>query len=398
MLEERLIFSAWLCDLHRDHIDLFDRQDFEDVELFNAIRKGFGAAECAVALNRPLYEILKLQGEHIGEAGYYTALSSCLHQRLARLVKVGTIDFSSLRHELQRADEAISGFTDLPSPIAGYTKLLEDDAADLRSAPIVSFGLPTLDGFTHGLRPGRLYAIAARPKVGKTAFALQLAARAVDAGAKSLYFSLEMTPAECLGRMAVADGALDVKHMQSGNWTLEEMATVKNYADDLEHDGKLLFFSAAENDLQTIQRLVQKHKPAVVFIDQLSKVTVSGERFSGIYERYTYITDALKKLSLVENCAVVLLAQLRRNGDEIPTADDLKGSGSIEEDADAVIILSRIPVEEANKEGYHFDRDEVPIFLNLERSRNCGTCSYLIGFYPARFRFMEQMTDKEWNN
>lgn len=394
-MEELTLLSAWLQGVHLDDCNLFSPDDFFDKELFNAIQRGFHPAEIAVNLDRPLADVIAVMREWDGIEGIYlTALNACLKKRLNRLVVERKTSVQELSAEIMRMEQALAGAQQLPGPLTGLSDALLKDAVELRTAPLLTFGLPELDGMTHGLRPGRLYVIAARPKVGKSAFSLQLASRSVVAGAKAMFFSLEMTPAECLARLAVSAGVLSPRSAQTGEWTIDETARTKEYLGDIEQSGNLLFYGANENQLSTIQRLVHKYKPALVVVDQLSKVSLSPDA-NTIFERYTRITAELKRMAMIEGVAVVLLAQVKRNGDGLPTLEDLKGSGSIEEDADVVILLHRW-----RKTDYAgplvFAADEVPIHLELAANRNGEPGEYDIGFYPARYRFMEKPTQHEW--
>ena len=392
---ELILLSAWLQDRHTEHVALFSPSFFSDRELFSAIRQGERAADIPSTVGRSFKDIASILTAWSGmEAEYYSAFKIVADNGLKELFSSGTLTFSNVLEYSEAFANALKGFSNLPEPSTEYSKTIENHAARLKDATLVPYGLPTLDHCTRGIHRKELTVIAARPSVGKSAFALQVATHISSAGEKVLFFPLEMSIEQNLTRLAVNCGLLTAEHAKSGEWTEKEHKAVAEYMDALEHAGNLLFFEGV-NDTDRITALVQKHRPFAIVLDQLTQVDMTGKDFRGIYEHHTAITKWAKSLTMQEDIAVLLLCQVSRGKDEknAPTYSDLKGSGSIEEDADNVIILHRINEYSGDID---FMSDERPMHLSLSKGRNSGETDFDFAFIPAKYRFAEKPTILEW--
>lgn len=211
-------------------------------------------------------------------------------------------------------------------------------------------GLPELDRLLDGLCAGRLYVVAGRPSSGKSVFGLQLARAALQAGQRVAFFSLEMPAAEVVHRLLAAETPLDLGRIQSarmsdGDWmqvaaTSERLAPAGLWIDDSSQLGI--------GDLQARTRRLHRHAPlGLVVVDYIGLMDgeASNSKFSNRVQEVGDITRALKQLAKELNAPVVALAQLNRKledrTDKRPILSDLRESGSVEQDADVVLMVYR---------------------------------------------------------
>ena len=212
-------------------------------------------------------------------------------------------------------------------------------------------GLADLDRLLDGLCAGRLYVIAGRPSSGKSVLGLQCAREALRDELRVAFFSLEMPAAEVVHRLLAADIPLALDKIQSarmsdGEWNAlahaaERLAPVGLWIDDTS--------SMTINDLLARARRLHRQAPVgLVVVDYIG--LVDGERsgsgdYSNRVQEIGSITRALKQLAKELNCPVVALAQLNRKleerADKRPILSDLRESGSVEQDADVVLMVYR---------------------------------------------------------
>lgn len=229
--------------------------------------------------------------------------------------------------------DALTGFLD-------YRERLEAG-----QAVAVSTGYPGLDKLLGGgmLNQG-LYILAARPGVGKTTAALKISEHAAKSGA-CLFFSLEMSAEQITARRIAAEPGLSIGRLMVGQKLNDaDQAKLANAVSDLSaHDFRLNRApGASAADIAQAAHLTKNLR--LVVVDYLGLVR-SDERGLSIYERVTKNSAALKALARSLNVPILCLAQLNRaaeqRADKCPSMADLRDSGAIEQDADAVVLLHR---------------------------------------------------------
>ena len=213
-------------------------------------------------------------------------------------------------------------------------------------------GLPTgfkeLDEKTSGLHPSDLIIVAARPGMGKTAFALNIAQQsAVKAGASVMIFSLEMSQ-EQLGQRLIAmqarveseklkKGTLDLKDWDRINYALNELNNTKIVIDDTPGVSIMEMRNKC-------RRLKAEQGLDLIVVDYLQLMTFDG-RADSRQQEISALSRHLKLLAREMNCPVIVLSQLSRapemRQDKRPMLSDLRESGSIDQDADIVMFLYR---------------------------------------------------------
>lgn len=219
---------------------------------------------------------------------------------------------------------------------------IAEDMQKERTEKITS-GFRELDYYTYGgFNAGNLVVLAARPSVGKTTIALQMALSASRSGKKVCIFSLEMTKKELGQRILLTTGRIQPVQFYSRDvdWTQFELAISETAS------GNLFINDSAHTIGDIVSRIAilkQEGKCDIVFIDYLGLISLSGSRQS-IVQQISEITRVIKQTAKDCEIPIVLLCQLNRasaSEGRSPQLFDLRDSGSIEQDADSVLMLER---------------------------------------------------------
>ena len=237
-------------------------------------------------------------------------------------------------------------------------------------------GLKKLDSCLH-MTAGNFVIIGGRPSAGKTALSLQMAADMAAQGYKVCYFSLE-TDANTLIERTIANRLNiplhAVKNKTVSMEELDRLADVKKYP--------IYFRSAAGKNVGWIRTQSVRMQANIVFVDYLQLIHQSGAK-----DRYSAVTEismALHEFAQSTGTLVIALAQLNRDTARegvAPTAADLRESGQIEQDADAIILLAnRVTTKSRPEPHYHFA---------LEKNKEGDTGELLIQFNKPVQRFEE---------
>ena len=227
---------------------------------------------------------------------------------------------------------------------------LEELAKNKRAITGLETGFYEFDKATSGLHGGELIILGARPAVGKTAFALNIATNAAMTTDKAVaIFNLEMSAEQLVNRMISAVGGIEGDKLKTGimnhndwkkyNEALSELADTNIYIEDN--------VSVTAPEIRAkCRRLANSEKGlALIVIDYLQLVTTGGRMESRQVE-VSEISRALKKMAIELNVPIIALAQLTRGAEQRkdsnqPRLVDLRESGSIEQDADLVMFLNR---------------------------------------------------------
>jgi replicative DNA helicase len=219
----------------------------------------------------------------------------------------------------------------------------------------VPSGFASLDRVTYGWQPTDLIILAARPSVGKTAFALNLARSAAlhpSKGTPVAIFSLEMSASQLVQRILSAESEIWLEKIARGK--LEEHEMKQLYAKGIQRLAQAPIFiddTAALNIFELrakCRRLKNKHNVGLIIIDYLQLMSGTGEnRNSNREQEISRISRDLKGLAKELQVPIIALSQLsrevekRKEGNKMPQLSDLRESGAIEQDADMVMFLYR---------------------------------------------------------
>lgn len=207
---------------------------------------------------------------------------------------------------------------------------------------------PTLDEMTAGYQPGDVIIVAARPSVGKTAFAVQTAVHAAKLKKSVLFASLEMTGVQLLDRIVAHVAEINPMHLRQPKKLPEEhwgrLTTAKVAIDGLplyiDETPSLTIEALGARARQLHAQQLDSEEPlGLIVIDYLQYMQLP--RAESVAEAIQIVTRSLKSLAKELRVPIILLSQLNRDGDERPTLKNLRGSGAIEQDADVVVILHR---------------------------------------------------------
>jgi replicative DNA helicase len=238
----------------------------------------------------------------------------------------------------------------VPLQIAVDAAVEEIEAARGRDGQMT--GIPTgfsgLDQLTNGLHPGQMIVVAARPAMGKSTLALDFArAAAIKHNHPTIFFSLEMGKSEIAMRLMSAEGAVPLQSMRKGMLDSRDWTTIASTRGRI-NDAPLYIDDSPNMTLVEIRAKCRKLKQRVglkmVVIDYLQLMT-SGKRVESRQQEVSEFSRALKLLAKELQVPVIALSQLNRGpeqrSDKKPAISDLRESGSIEQDADMVILLHR---------------------------------------------------------
>lgn len=246
------------------------------------------------------------------------------------------------------------------------SELLQDEVARLDRAMDgervtgLATGYHDLDKKTSGFHPGELIVIAGRPSMGKTSLALNLAEQIALGGRAPFdphrgqvpvpvaFFSLEMSKEAVSQRLISAAAQVDHQRIRSGDVSADEFERIKDACSTLHHAPVYVDDSSALTVLQLrarARRMVRQHKVRCLMIDYLQLLTAPGAARENRQAEVASISRGIKSLARELRIPVICLAQLNRGVENRegnrPRMSDLRESGSIEQDADAVMLLHR---------------------------------------------------------
>jgi replicative DNA helicase len=275
---------------------------------------------------------------------------------------------------------------DMRALVQGCIDDIEQAHASKGKPQGLTTGLCDLDRLTHGLRPGQLFIIGARPGEGKTSLAVNIAEHvALDCKKPVGLFSLEMTAKELTLRLISSRSAVPLDRLLSGDlieehfrqMTLANSAIAKAPLHIADEDGITIGQLRAK-----ARRMHRKHNLALLVVDYLQLVRPSRPNSSRNVE-VSEISSSLKALGKELRVPMIVLSQLNRDSDtdnREPRLRDLRDSGSIEQDADIVGLLHRPKPEEP------------AVTLNIAKHRQGPKRKLHLVFFGETFRF--QCADK----
>lgn len=338
-------------------------------------------------------------------AGYYATIVA-EKALLRRLVEAGTRitqmgykaegEVLDLVNDAQAEIYSVTGSHEsedyVPLTEAVTVAIDEIEAAKGRDGSMT--GVPTgfieLDELTNGLHPGQLVIVAARPALGKSTLALDFArAAAVKNDLPAILFSLEMGRSEIAMRLLSAESSVPLQSMRKGTVEQNDWRTIAATRGRI-NDAPLYIDDSPNMTLVEIRakcrRLKQRVGLKMVIIDYLQLMT-SGKRVESRQQEVSEFSRALKLLAKELQVPVVALSQLNRGpeqrADKLPALSDLRESGSIEQDADVVILLHRESAyEKENPRAGEAD-------LIVAKHRNGPTRTVTVAFQGMYSRFAD---------
>ncbi|MBT2517164.1 replicative DNA helicase [Streptomyces sp. ISL-90] len=256
----------------------------------------------------------------------------------------------------------------------------------------VPTGFADLDDLTNGFHPGQMIIVAARPALGKSTLALDFArAAAIGNDQPTIFFSLEMGRSEIAMRLLAAEASVPLQSMRKGTVDARDWTTIASTRGRI-NDAPLYIDDSPNMTLVEIRakcrRLKQRVGLKMVVIDYLQLMT-SGKRVESRQQEVSEFSRALKLLAKELQVPVIALSQLNRGpeqrADKLPALSDLRESGSIEQDADMVILLHR-------ESAYERDNPRAgEADLIVAKHRNGPTRTITVAFHGHFSRFADMV-------
>lgn len=320
----------------------------------------------------------------------------------SKIVETAYEDSSSVNDLLGGAEKELFKVTDktIKSDYTALEDLLVDaydrienlhkNSGSLRG---LKTGFKDLDKKTAGLQKGDLIIVGARPAMGKTTFAQNIAYNVATINKRGvLFFSMEMAANEIVDRIISDVSGINNWKIQTGNVTdddfakigdaLGEMGDVPLYIDDTSTMTVLELRNKA-------RRAAHDHDIGLIIVDYLQLISGSDRYAGNRVQEVTEISRGLKQLARELEVPVIALAQLSRNvtgrDDPRPVLSDLRESGSIEQDADLVMMLHRVDYYHMNEEGYE-PTNITELLIQKHRHGSVGKIE--LYFHPELLRFM----------
>ena len=267
----------------------------------------------------------------------------------------------------------------------------------------VPTGFKDVDDLIHGFRGGDLVILAARPGVGKTSFALNLATNAAKAGVAVTFFSLEMGAEQLVQRILCSEARVPLSKLRSG------LIAEGDWGALAEHSGKLSQLDFYIDDAPGLTILearakarrelhgIKEGQKGLIVVDYLQLMQPSpGTKNKSTNDQVGEISRGLKILAKEMNMPVIALSQLsraveQRGKDKRPMLSDLRDSGSIEQDADIVMFIDRSMNEIEAESESRPDLDTAKLIV--AKHRNGATRDINLSFKPEFTKFTDFIDD-----
>lgn len=272
--------------------------------------------------------------------------------------------------------------------VPGLIEELEINASRDGAVSGLATGFHDLDGVLNGLRPGQMVIVAARPGMGKTTIAMDFCRHIAFREHKPVaFFSLEMGRTELAMRVLAAEGEISLSALISGDirqnqWeriskTLARIAEGPLYVDD---SPNLTMMEIRAKS----RRMRQQHGIELIVIDYLQLLTSGGRTPESRQQEVSEFSRSIKLLAKELDVPIIAIAQLNRNpeqrNDKTPQVSDLRESGSLEQDADVVMLINRPQAEDGSL-------DMPPAEVIVGKNRSGPTAKIELAFQGNYTRF-----------
>ncbi|MBI4559065.1 MAG: replicative DNA helicase [Candidatus Hydrogenedentes bacterium] len=290
------------------------------------------------------------------------------------------------------------------NPISKVSELLEDSINRIEEIikshsgiTGLATGFPKLDEYLSGLQSSDMIVVAARPSVGKTAFALNIASHvAIHLQKSALIFSLEMSKEQLVQRLLCMEGQIDSRRLRTGFLAQSEFPKLTRAADKLSR-APIYIDDTPNISILDLRSKARRHKSTqnldLIIVDYLQLMNASA-RAENRQQEITEISRSIKGIARELRLPVVALSQLSREAEKddtgIPKLSHLRESGAIEQDADVVLMLSRPPAHKRRNGGKPddepLDSDNL-IQVHIAKQRNGPTGKFDLLFDRPVQRF-----------
>ncbi|MBG87731.1 MAG: replicative DNA helicase [Verrucomicrobiales bacterium] len=291
-----------------------------------------------------------------------------------------------------RDDEADKGIKDL---VHGAISQIETFHQQQGMTTGVASGFADLDKMTTGMHGAEMIVVAARPSMGKTSLAMNIAEHvAIDSMKPVGVFSLEMSAESLILRMLCSRAKVNLRNVREGFLAERDFPKLTTAASKMSKAPLFIDDSAGLSILQLrakARRMWQQHKIELFVIDYLQLLRSTATRADNRQQEIADISNGIKALAKELNVPVIVLAQLnreleKRESGAAPKLSDLRESGAIEQDADLVCMLYRPKMQDDGNDAPG-DYDGVPVNLLIAKQRNGPTGDVPLTFLKGYTRF-----------
>jgi replicative DNA helicase len=284
-------------------------------------------------------------------------------------------------------------FLNIHDAVKNALDIMSQSYGEDQESSVLKTSYIELDNLIYGLNPSDLIILAARPSMGKTAFALNLAVRVAKLDKKPgvAVFSMEMSTFQLVQRMLAQEATIDSSKLKTGKLLPDEWTKFALHANEL---GNLNIFVDDTAGITLIElkskarRLKNEGKLDLILIDYLQLITSSIKE--NRQQQISDISRNLKMLAKDLNVPIIALSQLSRSVEQRPNKrpmlSDLRESGSIEQDADIVMFLHREDYYQKDNEAVNKSKNSICEVL-VEKNRNGATGSCELLFIKDYTRF-----------
>lgn len=389
--EEMVLLGTWLRGEHLEDIKKLDYNMFNYSKVVKLLDEGFDAVRISQKAGIKLSELMNMT-TYAMPLFYKQTLRSWSNKKLERELKEFNTNEDGINKlkELIANQNLVSIQVDADKDIT--TKYIDDLSKREQTERVLWSRLPSLNRMTNGIKRKQLTTIAGRPASGKSAFALQILLGIAESGQKVLFFPLEMSDNEMIDRILIHKRIITNEEASSGKVSGKHLDEAVTYLRKLEGSGNLKFYEGVRN-IESMEEAIKKEKPFAIVVDQLTQMRSSEEKFKGIREQFSYMTNNLKSIAMRNNVAVILLCQINRGAeDQKPTLANLKESGSIEEDSDNVIMIHRVLQECIdNPEAVDWNNTRPMLLILAKQRAGISNVEIKLLFKPSEMLFYEEM-------
>jgi replicative DNA helicase len=298
-------------------------------------------------------------------------------QYLTQITQDVSTDISDIKTEVEKVllgmeNKSKSGYQPVKNHIVELIKDIEDDYNRKGKIKGVPTGINELDRLTNGWQDGDYIVIGARPSVGKTASVVQMIIHGSIMNKKKIgFFSSEMGAKQIIRRMISNIGHINQTNMRNGMLSHSDFASIQDAASQLYESN--IFINDTPNIMASeliseARRMKRQEGVQAIYVDYLGLLSYSNKKMAR-WEQIGEISRSLKGLARELNIPIIVLSQITRDKEgKRPNMADLRDSGSVEQDADAILLLHR--------EGEPGESvDEIEMILCKQRNGPIGSIS-----------------------
>lgn len=397
---EEQVIGSWLMGENTEYIPQVNKLSYYN-DILGVMKKNKSVDLFLIGkeTKTPISELMRIRTGYMSsmfEVSYKACKTEDIKNMLREILqKPESIDVEKAVSNLTKEVDLLNCLTE-EKPEDTFGAYIEELERRTKEVPM-KYGIPRIDYITGGIHRQELTIIAARPSIGKSALALQIATNIASKGKKVAFFSLEMSRPQIAERLMCR--FTDVKHEKLKNPKMLSDEDWKRIGLAGDLFPKTLDIFDSTLNLGPIVRTIDKSGYDLAVIDYIGLIRAGG-RFNSKREEITHITNTLKRTTKTTGVPIIALSQLNRNAqDKPPTLAELKESGSVEEDADNVIFIHRLRHQDADKIDcfrgrYEFfeQRGQIPAILMAEKNRNGKTGTTNVVYIGEKFIFRELET------